>query len=194
MGQSTWINYVWGGYELYLMGTSTMFMGKNGHGHRWFTRSKWRFSTVLPVHQRVIERSRAHMPITMIIKKTKKARSMPVGMAPNSSGKPVESVEKKSTINDHSSFKNHFDTFYQRKMSRMRDISFENQNPPTKKKSSDPATPKKTPFKAARMQQLAIFALENVVHLWNRFVCTPWIAGWWLGHPSEKYEFVNWDD
>ena len=18
--------------------------------------------------------------------------------------------------------------------------------------------------------------------------------GWWLGHPSEKYEFVNWDD
>ena len=20
------------------------------------------------------------------------------------------------------------------------------------------------------------------------------IAGWWLGHPSEKYEFVNWDD
>ena len=19
-------------------------------------------------------------------------------------------------------------------------------------------------------------------------------AGWWLGHPSEKYEFVNWDD
>ena len=20
------------------------------------------------------------------------------------------------------------------------------------------------------------------------------VAGWWLGHPSEKYEFVNWDD
>ena len=20
------------------------------------------------------------------------------------------------------------------------------------------------------------------------------ITGWWLGHPSEKYEFVNWDD
>ena len=20
------------------------------------------------------------------------------------------------------------------------------------------------------------------------------IPGWWLGHPSEKYEFVNWDD
>ena len=20
------------------------------------------------------------------------------------------------------------------------------------------------------------------------------LAGWWLGHPSEKYEFVNWDD
>ena len=20
------------------------------------------------------------------------------------------------------------------------------------------------------------------------------MAGWWLGHPSEKYEFVNWDD
>ena len=19
-------------------------------------------------------------------------------------------------------------------------------------------------------------------------------TGWWLGHPSEKYEFVNWDD
>ena len=19
-------------------------------------------------------------------------------------------------------------------------------------------------------------------------------SGWWLGHPSEKYEFVNWDD
>ena len=22
----------------------------------------------------------------------------------------------------------------------------------------------------------------------------PTIAAWWLGHPSEKYEFVNWDD
>ena len=20
------------------------------------------------------------------------------------------------------------------------------------------------------------------------------MTGWWLGHPSEKYEFVNWDD
>ena len=20
------------------------------------------------------------------------------------------------------------------------------------------------------------------------------IAGWWLGHPSEKYEYVSWDD
>ena len=19
-------------------------------------------------------------------------------------------------------------------------------------------------------------------------------TGWWLGHPSEKYDFVNWDD
>ena len=23
---------------------------------------------------------------------------------------------------------------------------------------------------------------------------SPCITGWWLGHPSEKYEFVNWDD
>ena len=23
---------------------------------------------------------------------------------------------------------------------------------------------------------------------------THMITGWWLGHPSEKYEFVNWDD
>ena len=22
----------------------------------------------------------------------------------------------------------------------------------------------------------------------------PYYPGWWLGHPSEKYEFVNWDD
>ena len=22
----------------------------------------------------------------------------------------------------------------------------------------------------------------------------PYSTGWWLGHPSEKYEFVNWDD
>ena len=22
----------------------------------------------------------------------------------------------------------------------------------------------------------------------------PITTGWWLGHPSEKYEFVNWDD
>ena len=21
-----------------------------------------------------------------------------------------------------------------------------------------------------------------------------WLAGWWLGHPSEKYELVTWDD
>ena len=20
------------------------------------------------------------------------------------------------------------------------------------------------------------------------------VTGWWLGHPSEKYKFVNWDD
>ena len=29
------------------------------------------------------------------------------------------------------------------------------------------------------------------------FEWTKWstiITGWWLGHPSEKYEFVNWDD
>ena len=27
--------------------------------------------------------------------------------------------------------------------------------------------------------------------------CVGWAfrySGWWLGHPSEKYEFVNWDD
>ena len=23
---------------------------------------------------------------------------------------------------------------------------------------------------------------------------TQWKSGWWLGHPSEKYEFVSWDD
>ena len=22
----------------------------------------------------------------------------------------------------------------------------------------------------------------------------PTITGWWFSHPSEKYEFVNWDD
>ena len=21
-----------------------------------------------------------------------------------------------------------------------------------------------------------------------------WLTGWWFSHPSEKYEFVNWDD
>ena len=21
-----------------------------------------------------------------------------------------------------------------------------------------------------------------------------YLSGWWLGHPSEKYDFVNWDD
>ena len=21
-----------------------------------------------------------------------------------------------------------------------------------------------------------------------------YLPGWWFGHPSEKYEFVNWDD
>jgi hypothetical protein len=20
-----------------------------------------------------------------------------------------------------------------------------------------------------------------------------WLAGWWLSHPSEKYEFISWD-
>ena len=25
--------------------------------------------------------------------------------------------------------------------------------------------------------------------VWNLF-----FAGWWLGHPSEEYDFVNWDD
>ena len=30
--------------------------------------------------------------------------------------------------------------------------------------------------------------LATTIHVWY---C---ITGWWLGHPSEKYEFVNWDD
>ena len=25
-------------------------------------------------------------------------------------------------------------------------------------------------------------------------IFTAFFSGWWLGHPSEKYEFVNWDD
>ena len=28
----------------------------------------------------------------------------------------------------------------------------------------------------------------------NREIIETCCAGWWLGHPSEKYEFVNWDD
>ena len=32
--------------------------------------------------------------------------------------------------------------------------------------------------------------------LGNRRIAGAWMVlpGWWLGHPSEKYEFVNWDD
>jgi len=25
-------------------------------------------------------------------------------------------------------------------------------------------------------------------------IVPPFITGWWLSHPSEKYEFVSWDD
>ena len=25
-------------------------------------------------------------------------------------------------------------------------------------------------------------------------VCQPTLTGWWFSHPSEKYEFANWDD
>ena len=28
----------------------------------------------------------------------------------------------------------------------------------------------------------------------NHSVLAMCLSGWWLGHPSEKYEFVNWDD
>ena len=29
-------------------------------------------------------------------------------------------------------------------------------------------------------------------HIWMHNII--FSTGWWLGHPSEKYEFVNWDD
>ena len=32
----------------------------------------------------------------------------------------------------------------------------------------------------------------NVIEQYLRSYET--MSGWWLGHPSEKYEFVNWDD
>ena len=28
----------------------------------------------------------------------------------------------------------------------------------------------------------------------NEILGTEMTTGWWLGHPSEKYDFVNWDD
>ena len=31
---------------------------------------------------------------------------------------------------------------------------------------------------------------EQISHLDSKIT----IFSWWLGHPSEKYEFVNWDD
>ena len=37
--------------------------------------------------------------------------------------------------------------------------------------------------------RLAVDVLQKTV---NSFHITR--TGWWLGHPSEKYEFVNWDD
>jgi hypothetical protein len=37
----------------------------------------------------------------------------------------------------------------------------------------------------------------NILHLWIcffPFFPVPKGSGWWLSHPSEKYEFVSWDD
>jgi len=28
----------------------------------------------------------------------------------------------------------------------------------------------------------------------NMVISIQLVAGWWLSHPSEKYEFVSWDD
>ena len=36
-----------------------------------------------------------------------------------------------------------------------------------------------------------------MVYIWSIYVVNIWIiyvSGWWLTYPSEKYEFVNWDD
>ena len=38
---------------------------------------------------------------------------------------------------------------------------------------------------------------ETLAHPTQRHVLNSFFgiyAGWWLGHPSEKYELVNWDD
>ena len=37
---------------------------------------------------------------------------------------------------------------------------------------------------------LSIFWSPNI----SLDVCKQTVSGWWLGHPSEKYDFVNWDD
>ena len=38
---------------------------------------------------------------------------------------------------------------------------------------------------------IAIFDYKKVI---IDLVTPSTMTGWWLGHPSEKYEFVNWDD
>ena len=39
-------------------------------------------------------------------------------------------------------------------------------------------------------KKMSVQPLKSVIKITEAYTLT----GWWLGHPSEKYEFVSWDD
>ena len=36
--------------------------------------------------------------------------------------------------------------------------------------------------------------MVNLWEIYGESMVNLWFTGWWLSHPSEKYELVNWDD
>ena len=46
----------------------------------------------------------------------------------------------------------------------------------------------------ARSYTLMTLCIPSMLYTWLYQLYIYIYTGWWLGHPSEKYEFVNWDD
>ena len=49
---------------------------------------------------------------------------------------------------------------------------------------------------AASTQKGAVWWHETWTQIWRKslIICWTYITGWWLTDPSEKYDFVSWDD
>jgi len=57
-----------------------------------------------------------------------------------------------------------------------------------------PGLPPKTPISASDSQVVASITTLGGLEFMNIFAGVMTFPGWWYTYPSEKYEFVSWDD